>query len=303
MDHERRHAANDQDPCFHHLKFEEILTVRNIIINHYDQSGTELCNLVSRSLEPQLDPRAARNAIKLVIRLLLLTKVEFSDNIFRVPQRHLPFLNDQSIKATIERLENTPPLLQEAVLHQFPRWFNVIDLEKMAGLKVEWADYITDHLTIVDGTLYVLRNVEALKYIQGSPALAQGFLTSEFISETIKSILLFFPVNHHDYRAWLRGNGKLEDWHQTLVRDYSEQPSSREVADYPAWGRRLTHVLEASNSEGAWSFRRLWHDTRNESLWWTRWSLITAVFLALVFGLIQSITGIIQVVYASRSPG
>ncbi|KAI1410523.1 hypothetical protein F5Y13DRAFT_181228 [Hypoxylon sp. FL1857] len=302
MDCERRQAVSNQDARFHDLKFEDLLTIRNIIINHHDRSATELCNSASKS-KLQLSPMGVRDAIKLVIRLLLLTKVEFSDNDFQVPQRHIPFSNDRSIEATLKRLEIKPLLLQESVLNRFPLWFNVVDLEKMAGLKVEWADYITDHLTIVDGTLYVLRNVEALKHIRGSPALAKGFFTNEFISETINSILLFFPVDRHDYRAWLRGNDGLTDWQQALVKDYSEQPSSREVADYPTWGHRLTRVIETSNNEGAWSFRRWWYDTRNESLWWTRWSLITALFLALVFGLIQSITGIIQVVYASRSSG
>ncbi|OTA95745.1 hypothetical protein M434DRAFT_28649 [Hypoxylon sp. CO27-5] len=301
MNYERQQAANNQDAHFHDLRFEDILIIRNIIISHHDRSGIELCNSVSQSIAPQLSPRAARDAVKLVIRMLLLTKVEFSDNNVHVPRRHLPFFEDRSIGATVKQLEKAPLLLQEPVLQTFPPWFNVIDLERMAGLHVEWADYITDHLTIVNGTLYVLRNVEALKHIQGSPALAKGFLTNQFISETIKSILLFFPKDRYDYRAWLRGNGRLEEWQQTLVKDYCEQPSSREVADYPTWGHRLTHVLETSNSEGSWNLSRLWYDTRNESLWWTRWSLITAVFLTLVFGLIQSITGIIQVVYASRS--
>ncbi|KAK4160635.1 hypothetical protein QBC43DRAFT_359115 [Cladorrhinum sp. PSN259] len=217
-----------------------------------------------------------------------------------------------SLRDALKRLQ-TAPLNQDAdLLADFPLWFNVTDLERITGLKVGWADYITDHLAIINGTLYLCRNVEALKQIRASTTLfppleGKKLLTKDFIEETIRSVLLFFPADtDHDYGNWLaKGNSAhgLNDWQQALVADFEQWPSSRQVVDYPIWGQRLLRISETSRREGAWSIKRLWYDRRDESLWWTRWGLITAGGLALIFGLIQSITGIIQVVYAARSAG
>jgi len=86
------------------------------------------------------------------------------------------------------------------------------------------------------------------------------------------------------------------------VRSVTRFPGypSRSAIDFPVWKNSLTHIAKYSNTEGAWSFKRWWYDGRDEALWWTRWSLLLALSLTVLFGLIQSITGIMQVYYATH---
>lgn len=316
LQEERSRATRHHDSRFEDLSFGDLLTLRDVISAHHDATRAQLSKSAADALASRIPPLllsdgSLQEAIKLVVRLFLLTKIEFGHSDLLPSYRQLPFLEGQSLRDSLRRLQTTPLLQAPDPLASFPLWFNVIDLQRITGLKIAWADYITDHLAIVNGTLYLFRNVQALKHLKGSKMLwtisTDRFFRKTFLEETITSVLLFFPTDTaHDYRTWLAADngGRLHDWQQALVADYSQRPSPREVAEYPVWGQRLLRISEATRREGAWSIRRLWYDKRDESLWWTRWGLITAGSLALIFGLIQSITGIIQVVYAARSsPG
>jgi hypothetical protein len=120
-------------------------------------------------------------------------------------------------------------------------------------------------------------------------------------------VLLLFPKMEHDYTQWFRDNGRDGEWQKRLVADtyeteYNTALECRKVEGFPVWGPRLLQVQKSPSQEKN-VIKKWWKDDRDESLWITRWSLIAAVFLTILFGLTQSITGIIQVVYAAPSAG
>ncbi|KAK4223273.1 hypothetical protein QBC38DRAFT_487974 [Podospora fimiseda] len=311
---ERTRAARHKDPKFRHLEFRDILSTTSLINEHQGKSCKDLCEAVSVAFASRIPSlplvdETIRDLIKLTIRLWILVKIDFKEPTARW-QRQLHFGEGQTLQDALKRL-HTSPLQQDAdPFNDFPVWFNVVDLERITGLRIAWADYITDHLAIMNGTLYLFQNIEALKQIRGSNLMfdesGNTLFTREFIQETINTVFLLFPIkSEHDFGDWLVKGSRsgLNDWQQALVADYTQRPSPREVAEYPVWRQRLLRISEASRKEGAWSIKRLWYDNRDESLWWTRWGLITAGILALIFGFIQSITGIIQVVCAAKSSG
>ncbi|KAF4447354.1 hypothetical protein FALBO_16953 [Fusarium albosuccineum] len=278
LQHERRIAANDSDPESSLLEFRDILTIRDGICKNYEKERGDLCNLVESELRPELalSHETTQDVIILVVRLLLLVRVEFRNNQVYASPNQLQMSENQTLQSVLAPIQSGPPLRDWNVRDEFPSWFNVIDLGKKAGLRIGWADYITDHLRIQSGTLLLFRNVEALKYIEQSETL-------------------------HDYLEWDLSRGGIEDWYRLITKDCEESHISRLYQDYPVWHQHLAYVHEVSKNQGDWSLKRCWYDDRDESLWWTRWALIAAVFLAILFGLIQSITGIIQVIYAGRS--
>ncbi|KAH7152617.1 hypothetical protein EDB81DRAFT_789392 [Dactylonectria macrodidyma] len=302
---ERVRVAQSCDFNYYNITFKELLIIRDVICSTCNQSRIELCDAVALALATRplpLPKETLRDAIKLVIRLLLLTRVEFCDSDEYVLPNQLKFLEHENLHNTIRKFQNTPALYQDSNLRDdIPLWFNVIDLEKKAGLRIGWTEYITDHLAIRNGTLYLFGNLEALKYMKESDSITGNLLTKRFIHETMRSVWLFFPLNdyglmEHDYFEWFDSRGQCTPDEESLLGDCRREPSPRTLTEYGAWRHQLAYALEVSKNQPSWSLRRCWYDDRDQALWWTRWSLIMAVSLSVIFGLIQSITGIIQVV-------
>ena len=55
-------------------------------------------------------------------------------------------------------------------------------------------------------------------------------------------------------------------------------------------------IAETFDTAGPATLRQWWHDRRNMERWWQFWMVVVGVSLALLFGLIQSVTGILQVI-------
>ena len=79
-------------------------------------------------------------------------------------------------------------------------------------------------------------------------------------------------------------------------------PKDRKLEDYHFWRERLETIVEAYDSSEPKALPQWWNDRRNKVQWYTFWTAVLILLLTIVFGLIQSITGILQVYYASRRP-
>ncbi|ENH69285.1 hypothetical protein FOC1_g10004822 [Fusarium oxysporum f. sp. cubense race 1] len=247
-----------------------------------------------------------QDIISLVIRLTFMVRVEFHSPYSHPSPFQLQMQVNQSFQETLNKLQIGPPSREWSIQHELPLWFNVIDLERKANLRIGWTDYLNEHLTYQSGTLMLFRHIKVLEYIEGSEIQAGSFFKSEFLIETRRSILLLFTLSEYkystqDYLDWFQSRGPIEEWQRLLAGHDPNSPMSRFYEDFPIWHSKLLYLLNISNNQGNWDLKRCWYDDRDQGLWWTRWTLITAIFLAILFGLIQSITGIIQVVYAGRS--
>ncbi|EYB27139.1 hypothetical protein FG05_04870 [Fusarium graminearum] len=285
------------------LDFEHMLTIRDAILQHHSDTQETLRQEVAEQIKTlNLPDEAISLAIMFVIRLLLMIKVKQYNGTINAQSHLLQISDTQSLKSVVDTIQTAPSLGYWNTINGFPPWFNVIDLEKKAGLKIDWTHYITEHLTVQGDTLYLFCNIEALRHIMGAQEL---FFNEEFINETVRTVHLFLPKTPHGYASskyltWFHHkHGEIKSWQRSLT-SLNTPTVSRLYNDYPVWNQRLAWVLEASKNQPNMGIKRIWQDDRDLSLWWTRWALITAVFLAVVFGLIQSITGIIQVVYAGR---
>ncbi|PTD05623.1 hypothetical protein FCULG_00000185, partial [Fusarium culmorum] len=287
-------------PGLSSLEFEHILTIREVILRHYCGTQETLRQEVVKQLKnPHMSEEVISLAIMFVIRLLLMIKVKQHNATINTQSHILQISDTQSLKSIVDTIQTTPSLGYWNTINGFPSWFNVIDLEKKAGLRIDWTHYITEHLTVHGDTLYLFCNVDALNHITGAQELTSKFFKEEFINETVRTVHLFFPKTPHGYASskyltWFHHkHGEIKSWQRSLA-SLNTPTVSRLYNDYPVWNQRLAWVLEASKNQPSMGIKRIWQDDRDLSLWWTRWALITAVFLAVLFGLIQSITGIMQ---------
>lgn len=68
------------------------------------------------------------------------------------------------------------------------------------------------------------------------------------------------------------------------------------------WSGRISEIHEAFNASKPRGISSWWIDRRNPVQWETFWIALSALVLTLVFGLLQSITGILQVDVAYHPP-
>ena len=70
----------------------------------------------------------------------------------------------------------------------------------------------------------------------------------------------------------------------------------REAHHFKYWGGRLTSLKRAFDEHEPTGPLQWWRDDRKRVQWWTFWVAILVLVLTIVFGLIQSVTAVIQVI-------
>jgi hypothetical protein len=75
----------------------------------------------------------------------------------------------------------------------------------------------------------------------------------------------------------------------------------RQIEKFDYWHDRLVVLKQVFDEATPRTLSQWWHDRRNGVQWWTFWVAILVLALTLLFGFIQSITGIMQV-YVAINP-
>lgn len=102
-----------------------------------------------------------------------------------------------------------------------------------------------------------------------------------------------------------------ESWENPAARAVyeiigAEGTSSRysPSTDFPFLGSRLLNLQTYVRGHNTNSIRAKWYDRRNASEWWTFWAVIIfgslGIMLALIFGTMQTLLAIFQVIYAKE---
>ena len=121
----------------------------------------------------------------------------------------------------------------------------------------------------------------------------------DIIEEYFDTIKLILPITRPECNEWtrrtLRAN-KHVDPRISIGERLERGPNN-----FSQWGLRLATIQEAYDRKTPSTFFQFWHDRRDMSKWWGFWMIVVTVFLTILFGLIQSITGMMQVVIALRA--
>ena len=128
--------------------------------------------------------------------------------------------------------------------------------------------------------------------------ISREFLPAALLDETLATLNLLVPHSKADCTKWLIaeiGSAGLDP--DILYRETAD----RNKAGYLYWREKLLGLSEAFDRSKPSNLIQWWHDRRDMGQWWTFWLVVAGVFLTVLFGLIQSITGILQVVKASNS--
>jgi hypothetical protein len=127
--------------------------------------------------------------------------------------------------------------------------------------------------------------------------LDSDFFPKEFLSETRKTMHLLFPPNglHSSKRIKKLAKARLVDLEAQAVKT-----APLDLTNYPVWRHRLAEVQRRYDAAKPSTVMQWWYDNRNKPERVTFWTAILVIFLTLVFGLISSVTGILQVASQPR---
>ncbi|KAL4804614.1 hypothetical protein BDV18DRAFT_161708 [Aspergillus unguis] len=163
--------------------------------------------------------------------------------------------------------------------------FNVVNLVRIAGFHVELTTNLADHLRLrdTDKTVTIFHHASFLNHQRQSPFFPKGL-----IEETLSTLSLLFPAGNKACGKWY----KRQDGHDELDYNVLECSSSpRRIDEYNYWHDRLVILKEAFDETRPSTLAQWWNDRREGTQWYTLW---VAISLTLVFGLVQSVVGSLQ---------
>ncbi len=113
------------------------------------------------------------------------------------------------------------------------------------------------------------------------------------LRETAETLALLFPFAESPSRRWYRRVRKKAD---IDVEPGISCNTPRNLDHYQYWKERLALLQQTFDRSKPDTFRQWFYDKRDSDKFYTFWFAVVAIVLTLVFGLIQSITGIIQAI-------
>jgi hypothetical protein len=105
---------------------------------------------------------------------------------------------------------------------------------------------------------------------------------------------LLFPIADHGGRGSKRTR-KLRDKDEVDIEAQLEVPIYRKLDHYKIWKERLAIVQYTYDKSKPGKPKQWWFDRRNRVEWATFWVAVIVFLLTLLFGIISSVTGILQV--------
>ena len=243
------------------------------------------------------------NAIYLTVSLWLMISPA-SPDLVSFPGRSILSWNkndslDVFIEKTFPRSPTKSPL-------QWPQSFNLHNLDRIGGFEIIWTNHLPDHLYLNDDmrTISVFHHASVLQGLQnkghGNPQ--DQILPPELLHETLQTLALLLP----------RAKGECKSWFENIQRRYDNaiDPKAADLAlgnggrahaTYTYWYDRLCIIQRAYDESEPKSLSQWWNDRRKKMQWYTFLIAILVLILTIVFGMIQSVTGIMQV-YAAYHP-
>ncbi|KAI0167562.1 hypothetical protein BJ166DRAFT_237712 [Pestalotiopsis sp. NC0098] len=168
-----------------------------------------------------------------------------------------------------------------------------MNIERFAGFEVRLTTNLKDHLLVREDTKTVTIFHHAA-FLQHQRDLTTIFPTG-FVEETLQTISLLFPRGDKKVERWYRRKGSSDELDMAAFKCGAVV---RHIDKYRFWRDRLVQLKEAFDDTRPRTVTQWWNDRRDGVQWWTFW---IAIFFTVLFGLIQSIEGGIQV-YKAYNP-
>ncbi|PLB49136.1 hypothetical protein P170DRAFT_509749 [Aspergillus steynii IBT 23096] len=231
---------------------------------------------------PQLGP--AMRAVEIAVRIWLMISTEG----WETTQSLEDFLNH--CFPTSKQLPHADP---------FPLAFNALNLQRIGAFQIVWTECSQDHLSLtITETQKVLNLFHLSAFLQSNKHGLDGTIfPPNLLQETAQTLSLLIPASNIDCMRWVR---KAQRQDEIDLEAGLFPPTSRDISNYPYWGRQLQILRDEHDRTEPTTLKQWILDRRRPNQRYTFLIAVVALALALFFGLVQSVTGVLQVVYSAR---
>ncbi|CZT17658.1 uncharacterized protein RCC_03495 [Ramularia collo-cygni] len=199
-----------------------------------------------------------------------------------------------------------PPADPQDDKKRFPRKFTADNLERIAGIRVTWTDFLSEHLALNGNNeeISIFKHREWLQTLSDSrtsdsvsaqtvkmngPATSDSCgLPTELLDETLRSIELLFPLTDEATNEFLKRQGMDISAFQVEPNSGGAPRRAPRLREFRYWREQLLDLIEEYESPPRHS-RKIWRDRRNPMAFWTFWIGIVIFFSTLAFGLIAAV--------------
>ncbi|KAK7959784.1 uncharacterized protein PG986_004638 [Apiospora aurea] len=198
-----------------------------------------------------------------------------------------------SLQAFLADYFNEPPVLSLESM-KLEKTFIARNLTTIGGIEIIWTENLVDHLRLSDDDtkIHIFHHASFLEYQKHS---SESLLPDVLAAETLQTLALLCPGTDRETRRWL---SRLPSIDRRLGHCGRLKTELRQIERFHFWRDRLIMLKQAYDEAQPKTLTQWWHDRRNGVQWYTFWVAVLVLVLTIVFGLIQSVEGALQV-YAS----
>lgn len=107
--------------------------------------------------------------------------------------------------------------------------------------------------------------------------------------------MLLFPQGHKPTETWYSKLSSTEALDPCAIQCGSLRADDRQFEHFKYWRDRLVILKQVFDESRPSTLSQWWNDRRNGAQWYTFWVAILVLLLTVLFGLVQSLEGALQV--------
>ncbi|MCJ1456901.1 hypothetical protein MMC28_007267 [Mycoblastus sanguinarius] len=181
-------------------------------------------------------------------------------------------------------------------LVKLPQTFTAAHLEKIGGIEIRWTRNLADHLLLTDDDTKLML-FHQVSFLQLHKLGVIRPLPADLVIETMRSISLLLPPSMGKPNSWFEQERQKYPF---LLLDAQAgicgrlNSSDRQIDTFSYWRDRLVLLKRTFDDAEPRNLSQLWWDDRKKTQWFTFWVAVLVFIMTVFFGVIQSVTGIVQ---------
>jgi hypothetical protein len=246
-------------------------------------------NLRSLCVKMDVDPEILDSSMDLAARLY--TMINIGTNDYVVSSQTQLMWGSGTLKRFLAEWFGAPQILNNSNI-RFEKTFTAYNMERIAGIKIRWTDNLADHLRMVDEddkTVAIFHHAFFLS------RTTSNLFPAGLIEEVLRTLALLFPQHDSLTQKHLQRLAISSTFDPHIKRCGQLRLGERQIENYRFWHDRLVILKQAYDQSRPSTLSQWWYDRRNGVQWYTFWVAVVVLFLTILFGLVQSIEGALQV--------
>jgi hypothetical protein len=172
--------------------------------------------------------------------------------------------------------------------------FNACNLQRIAGIRVSWTSNLADHLSMRDDDTRIVIFHHATFLECHHTSNVSGPFPADFLDETLRTLSLLIPPNDTQTSKWFNEKQKQFNLDPKAGSCRHLNSAARQIENFKYWRDRLVILKQAFDESEPKTVKQWWNDDRKRVQWYTFWVAALVLVLTVLFGLIQSVSGVVQ---------